>query len=225
MFGQTFHPGWSYPQSIVFGLVTGLLFFASVVAHELGHSIVARRYGIPVKSITLFIFGGIAQIEREPEKPIQEFNIAITGPAVSALIGALFLSIGSAAAGVLPGVATQGQWLGQTNLILAFFNLVPGFPLDGGRVLRAIAWKWTGSFNRGTAIATTTGSLFAYMLISLGVIHAYRTDLFSGLWIAFIGWFLLNAAQTISIQTRLKDVLHAIKASDVMTTDCMPPAP
>jgi Zn-dependent protease len=163
------HPEWTSAQTLVLGLVVGLLYFACVVAHELGHSLVARRYGIPIKSITLFIFGGIAQIEREPEKPIQEFHIAIAGPAVSMLIGGMFLTIGSLAADLSPRLATPSQWLGQTNLMLGGFNLVPGFPLDGGRILRAIAWKWTGSFNRCTAIATTTGSLFAYMLISLGV--------------------------------------------------------
>ncbi|MEK6571067.1 MAG: site-2 protease family protein, partial [Bacteroidota bacterium] len=147
------HPDWSYGEHMIFGLATSLLFFASVVLHELGHSVIALKYGIPVKSITLFIFGGVANISKEPEKPMHEFNIAIAGPIVSAVLGIVFYGVMHATAESYGGISSLGEWLGRINMSLALFNLIPGFPLDGGRIFRAIVWKYTGSYARATTVA------------------------------------------------------------------------
>lgn len=215
------HPDWTYAAQVTFGVVTSLLFFLSVLLHELGHSVVALRYHIPVRSITLFVFGGVAQIGREPEKPLHEFNIAIAGPIVSFLLGGLFLGLMWTTRDVAEGVASLGRWLGSINLILATFNLVPGFPLDGGRILRAIAWKFTGSFERATTIAAGSGQFFAYAFIALGVWQVLGGNVIGGLWIGFIGWFLLNAAQMSTVQMRFRSALEGIRASDVMLEECM----
>lgn len=215
------HPDWTYAEHLIFGVATSLLFFVSVLLHELGHSVVAVNYQIPVKSITLFVFGGVAHIGREPEKPVHEFNIAIAGPVVSALLGAFFYGLMWLIQGVQEGVASLGEWLGRINLILAVFNLVPGFPLDGGRVLRSIVWKYTGSFERATTIAAGTGQLFAYVFIAVGVWQALTGNFVGGLWIGFIGWFLLNAAQMSTVQMRFRSALKGITAGDVMLQDCM----
>jgi Zn-dependent protease len=219
LFGEL-HPDWTYGGRIAFGVATSLLFFASVVLHELGHSVMALRYRIPVRSITLFVFGGIAQIGKEPEKPSQEFNIAIAGPLVSAALGGTFLGLEWLTRNRLEGVATLGGWLGGINLTLAAFNLVPGFPLDGGRILRALAWRLTGSFERATRVAATSGQLFAYGFVLFGVVQAVAGNVLGGLWIAFIGWFLLSAAQMSSAQLRLQHALAGFTAGDVMREEC-----
>jgi Zn-dependent protease len=210
------HPGWTRAQHLAFGIATSLLFFASVLLHELGHSVVALHYGIPVKSITLFIFGGVAQITREPERPSHEFQIAIAGPAVSSALGVFFYTVAFLTRGSLEGVSSLGEWLGYINLALAVFNLIPGFPLDGGRVLRAIVWKYTGSFERATNLAAGSGQLFAYGLIVYGGWKALTESVFGGLWIGFIGWFLLNAAQTSIAQVSFRRALKGVTAGDVM---------
>jgi Zn-dependent protease/predicted transcriptional regulator len=219
LFGRL-HPDWSSAGRITFGLFTSLSFFGSVLLHELGHSVVALRYHIPVRSITLFVFGGVAQIDREPEKPAHEFNIAIAGPLVSVVLGGLFLALGRLTAGTLEGIASLGEWLGGINVTLAVFNLVPGFPLDGGRILRAVAWRVTGSFERATGIAARSGALFAYAFIFLGVASVLAGNGLGGLWIAFIGWFLLSAAQLSSAQVRVRSALAGATARDVMRQDC-----
>jgi Zn-dependent protease/predicted transcriptional regulator len=219
LFGEL-HPDWTYGGRIAFGVATSLLFFASVVLHELGHSVMALRYRIPVRSITLFVFGGIAQIGKEPEKPSHEFNIAIAGPLVSAALGGMFLGLQWLTQNSLTGVATLGGWLGGINLTLAAFNLVPGFPLDGGRILRAVAWRLTGSFERATTMAATSGQLLAYGFVFFGVIQAVAGNVLGGLWIAFIGWFLLSAAQMSSAQLRLQHALAGFTAADVMREEC-----
>ena len=220
MLFEELHPDWTYPSRIAFGVATSLLFFVSVVLHELGHSVMALRYHIPVRSITLFVFGGIAQISREPGKPAHEFNIAIAGPLVSAALGGLFYGLQWLTRDALEGIATLGGWLGGINLMLAVFNLVPGFPLDGGRILRAVVWRLTGSFERATAMAAASGQLFAYGFIFLGVVQAVAGNVVGGMWIAFIGWFLLNAAQLSSAQLRFRSGLGGITARDVMRQKC-----
>jgi Zn-dependent protease len=215
------HPTWTGAQHLAFGIATSLLFFGSVLLHELGHSVVALHYGIPVRSITLFIFGGVARIAREPGRPSQEFQIAIAGPVVSALLGTLFYALGAGTRGVLEGISSLGQWLGSINLALAAFNLIPGFPLDGGRVLRAVVWKYTGSFERATKIAAGSGQAFAYAFILFGAWQALTGNFFGGLWIGFIGWFLLSAAQTTSAQVSFRHALEGIKAGDLMIRDCL----
>jgi len=215
------HPHWSYFEQLIFGIATSLLFFSSVVLHELGHSVVALKYGIPVRSITLFIFGGVANIGREPEKPMHEFNIAIAGPAVSALLGIVFYAVMVLAGETYEGISSLGEWLGRINLMLVAFNLIPGFPLDGGRVFRAIVWKYTGSYERATAVAAGSGQFFAYVFIFVGVWQAFTGNFFNGLWIGFIGWFLLSAAQSASLQLTFRSSLRGITASDLMTRECL----
>ena len=215
------HPDWSYAEHLIFGLMTSILFFGSVVLHELGHSVIAQKYGIPVKAITLFIFGGVANIAREPEKPLHEFNIAIAGPIVSALLGVIFYGVMVVTADAYEGISSLGEWLGRINIILVLFNLIPGFPLDGGRVFRAMVWKYTGSYERATTIAAGSGQFFAYAFIFYGVWQALTGNFFNGLWIGFIGWFLLNAAQSATMQLTFRFGLKGITARDIMTKDCL----
>ncbi|HXF99712.1 MAG TPA: site-2 protease family protein [Bacteroidota bacterium] len=214
------HPGWTYAEHLTFGVVTSILFFASVLLHELGHSVVALRYNIPVKSITLFVFGGVAQIGKEPEKPMHEFNIAIAGPIVSGALSVLFYLLMFVTYNIWEGVSSLGEWLGGINFALAVFNLIPGFPLDGGRVLRAIAWKLTDSYERATTIAAGSGQFFAYAFIAYGIFQALTGNFFSGLWVGFIGWFLLNAAQASTMQLQFRSALKGITAGDVMVQEC-----
>ncbi len=216
------HPQWSGAEHMFFGITTSILFFASVVLHELGHSVLALRYGIPVKAITLFVFGGVAQISKEPEKPIHEFNIAIAGPIVSAGLGIFFYGLLLLTQGRAEGIAALSEWLSRINLLVATFNLLPGFPLDGGRVLRSIVWRFTGSFQRATVIAAGAGQFIAYAFIVLGIWVALSDgNLIGGLWIGLIGWFLLTAAQSTILQVGIRDALSGTVAREVMTTDCL----
>ncbi len=201
------------------GAVTSLLLFVSVLIHELGHSIVALRNNIPVRSITLFIFGGVAHIGREPQTPGVEFRIAIAGPLASfglaILFGALWMLDRA-----IPYLAAPSIWLLRINLILAFFNLIPGFPLDGGRVLRAIVWKISGDFHRATQAATFMGQVVAFGFIGWGIVTILTGNFFNGLWLAFIGWFLQNAAAASYAQANLQQSLRGVKVSQVMSRDC-----
>ncbi len=215
------HPDWSYSEHLTFGIATSLLFFVSVLLHELGHSVLALKYHIPVKAITLFVFGGVAHIGKEPEKPMHEFNIAIAGPIVSAVLGGLFYFLAGLAQGTAEGLVSLGEWLGRINLTLAVFNLAPGFPLDGGRILRAAVWKYTGSYERATTIAGGSGQVVAYGFILFGIWEALTNNFVGGLWIGFIGWFLLNAAQMTTVQLRFRTALKGITAGDVMSNDCL----
>jgi Zn-dependent protease/predicted transcriptional regulator len=212
------HPGWTAGQHYALGVITSVLFFASVVFHELSHSFVAMRYGIPVQSITLFVFGGLAGIKREPDNAKQEFNIAIAGPLSSMFLAGCFYLVGRFFRGNEMVVAAA-TWLAFINFALAVFNLVPGFPLDGGRILRAAAWKVTGDFTRATQIASNAGKAFAYILILLGAWQALSGNWVGGLWTAFIGWFLLSAAQESFAQVAIRSTLTGVRASDVMTHD------
>jgi Zn-dependent protease/CBS domain-containing protein len=215
------HPHWSRFEHYGVGLATSVLFFVSVLLHELGHSVVALRKGVPVRAITLFVFGGVAQIEREPSRPADEFQIAIAGPVVSFLLAGLLYGLSAGAETVSEAVSTLGQWLGRTNFMLAAFNLIPGFPLDGGRVFRALMWKYTGSFDRGTRIASATGQMIAYLFILGGVWIAFTSNFISGLWLGFIGFFLLSAAQATVVQLDVRRMLDGIRARDVVATDCL----
>lgn len=215
------HPDWSFEEHLTFGVATSLLFFLSVVLHELGHSIMALKYRIPVKAITLFVFGGVAHIAKEPEKPSHEFNIAIAGPIVSALLAGLFSLLALLMHNRAEGLVSLGEWLGRINLTLALFNLIPGFPLDGGRILRAVVWKYTGSYERATVVAAGAGQMFAYGFILFGLWEALTSNVVSGLWIGFIGWFLLSAAQMSTVQLRFRTALRGITAGDVMTQECL----
>ncbi len=213
------HPNWTPAQHWSLGILTSVLFFASVVFHELGHSVVAMRYKIPVISITLFVFGGLARIGREPERAKQEFNIAIAGPIASFfLAGGFFLIERSAASGGM--IEATALWLAEINFALAAFNLVPGFPLDGGRILRAIAWGITKDFTKATQFASRGGQLFAYVLMFAGIWQALNArNWVGGLWLVFIGWFLLSAAQESYAQVAIRNTLRGVRASDIMTQD------
>ena len=211
------HPQWAPAEHWSLGILTSLLFFGSVLFHELAHSVVALHYKIPVHSITLFLFGGIARIGREPSKPIQEFNIAVAGPLASFLLAGAFGAITL----LLPSAQMVGalaRILGGSNFILAVFNLAPGFPLDGGRIFRAIVWGVTKDFSRATRVAGSSGKVVAYALMGVGGYEAfYKNDWYSGLWLGVIGLYLLNAAQQSIAQMTIRDALAGLHASDVMS--------
>ena len=212
------HPHWTTAQHWVLGIATSLLFLASLIFHELSHSIVAKHYKIPVQSVTLFVFGGLSRIARDPANAMQEFNVAVAGPLSSFfLAGCFWLLWRYVSAGEM--VHAAAYWLAWSNALLAIFNLVPGFPLDGGRVLRSIAWGLTKDFTRATRIAAISGKFFAYAMIGIGVWQALNGDWVGGLWLAFIGWFLLSAAQESYAHVALRNMLSGVRAEDIMTTD------
>ncbi len=213
-------PDWSIVQSIAAGLITSLLFFASVLAHELGHSITAQRHGIPVNSITLFIFGGLARISREPESSGVEFKIAIAGPLTSIALGIVFwILYFFLSSPRFDGVAEISFWLGWTNLVLAVFNLLPGFPLDGGRVLRAIIWKVGKNPQKATKWVSDIGKVIAYLMIATGIVLMFTGNMLNGLWLAFIGWFLSSAASGSSRQVSLQQELQKYSVAELMNTN------
>ena len=210
--------GGTTAQHWTLGILTSLLFFGSVIFHELSHSLVARHYKIPVSSITLFVFGGLARITKEPDKASQEFNIAIAGPLSSYFLAAVFYGLYRGFSGNAMISALAG-WLAVVNAVLATFNLVPGFPLDGGRVFRAAAWAVTGNFAKATRIATTSGRICAYAMILLGAFDALHGDWVGGIWLAFIGWFLLSAAQESYQQIAVRQALSGLRVADVMSLE------
>jgi len=208
----------------VIGIITCLLFFGSVIAHELAHSLVGRANGIPIKSITLFIFGGIAQMTKEATRPGAELKMAAAGPACSAVIGGLFMLISHLNPGMPEPVASMVQWLAFMNLALAAFNMIPGFPLDGGRVFRSVLWRFTGDYKRSTRIATQVGQGVGYTFIAGGIVivflQPFNLSWFSGVWIAFIGWFIRNAATSSYRQAQWREDLRRFTAAQVVTTNC-----
>jgi len=215
------YPSWSLPLSWVMGVITSLLFFASVLAHELSHSLVGRANDVPIKSITLFIFGGVAQMTREATKASAELKMAAAGPACSLAISGLFGLVWFLTRGILEPMATMALWLAQVNALLAAFNLIPGFPLDGGRVFRSILWRSTGNYGRSTRIATRVGQGVGYLFILGGILIIFIIPQawFSGMWLAFIGWFLDNAATASYRQVQWHEALHGFTVADVMTSD------
>ncbi len=206
-------------------IVSALLFFTTIVLHELSHAAVARARGLPVRSITLFALGGLALIEKEAEDAKTEFWMGIVGPITSFLLGVLFLGL-SWALGWRPESTPDTpfqavlMWLGVINIGLALFNLIPGFPLDGGRVLRAIIWWITTDATRATRIAARVGQLVAFGFIVFGIIRFFDGAGFGGLWIAFIGWFLLDAARASYSQVFTTQSLRGVRVGDVMAPDC-----
>jgi Zn-dependent protease len=221
------HPNWTATQTWTVGILTTILFFASVVFHELAHSVVAQGYKIKVLSITLFIFGGLARISREPSKAIQEFNIAVAGPLASGFLSVLFYSLTLLFQGNQM-VRASGSFLGLMNLMLAGFNLLPGFPLDGGRIFRAMVWGATKDFVRATQVAGTSGKMIASALIIVGIGSIASEHLaallavvgigrWDGAWFVLIGWYLLNAAQASLTQVTIRGALAGLSATDVMS--------
>ena len=200
------------------GIISALLLFASVLVHELAHSLVARRRGLRVDSITLFIFGGVSNLTQEPLTPGDEFAISIVGPLSSLILAGIFFVI----AQLFPAQSLLGLvfgYLAFVNATLGVFNLVPGFPLDGGRVFRSIVWGATGSLRRGTLVASYAGQAFGWLLIAYGVVTIFATGgLINGVWTAFIGWFLNNAAESTRQEQTLRETLAGVMASTLMDT-------
>jgi Zn-dependent protease/CBS domain-containing protein len=209
---------WPTAEYWLVGIVTAIVFFLSVLLHELGHSIVARHYGIPVSSIKLFVFGGVSQIETEPPSAKVEFLMAIVGPLVSFALAGLFAGLGVAFASVAPLLALA-KYLAYINGALGLFNLIPGFPLDGGRVFRAIVWGVTDNLRRATVIAGNLGRFIGFLFILFGVYQVFAGNLINGLWIGFIGWFLESAAMSQVQQQRVHDLLAGRRVSQAMSTN------
>ncbi|MCL5256649.1 MAG: site-2 protease family protein [Chloroflexi bacterium] len=213
-------PGLSITEYWVMAFFTTLFFFGSVLGHELSHSVLAVRRGIPVQSITLFIFGGVSQISREADNPRTELVVALAGPLSSIVIGLIFLIIWFFSTPISIAVSSVAAYLGVINIFLALFNLIPGFPLDGGRVLRAIVWQVSGSQRRATRIAATGGRVVSYLFILAGIFEVLVLgNIIGGIWLAFIGWFLNSAAGSSYQQVALQDVLKQAEVDEVMERD------
>lgn len=221
MLAGSYYPGefknWSPLLYWLTGAVTAIMLFVSVLLHELGHSVVALWYKIPVRSITLFLFGGVAQIGSEPPSAIAELLIAIAGPLVSLVLAAFFYATQSAVSDVEPLLGLT-KYLTYINMALVLFNLIPGYPLDGGRVFRVIVWAITGSMSRSTVIAANVGRLCALLLIFTGTFQMFSGNLGNGLWIALIGWFLDTAASVQLQQVTLRGLLAGHRVAQAMST-------
>jgi len=231
------HPDWSIGMNIALGIAASLLFFVSILLHELAHSLVAKARGLPVRRITLFFFGGVSNIEREPPSPSTEFLMAIVGPLTSLLLGFGFIWLGRqnipemdtalrSPQQLLRGLdplSTMLLWLGPINILLGLFNLIPGFPLDGGRVLRSILWAITKDFRRATRWATTIGQGVGWLMILAGVAMIFGATVpvlgsgtLNGMWLAFIGWFLVQAASQSYQQVVVEDMLEGVPITRLM---------
>jgi len=238
-FGQT-HPEWGSGLQLSLALLAAAVFFGSVLAHELSHSLMARAKGVPVRRITLFLFGGVSNIEREPPSPGSEFVIAVVGPLSSILLGVVFGALGSLggpsrslvlanpaqAMAHLGPLATMFLWLGSINFTLGLFNLVPGFPLDGGRLLRSLLWAAMKDVKRATRYAAQVGQVVGWIFIFAGLsmvfggrIPIFGTGFGGGLWIALIGWFLKSAAAASYQQVVIEDLLEDIPVARLMRAD------
>ncbi len=213
-----------YPQSLkgapsaelwLMGVVTAILFFFSILLHELAHSAAALHYKIPVHRITLFIFGGVSQIAQDPSSATAEFVVTIVGPLASFALAGVFFLLQAPLSGVAPALAVV-KYLTMINGMLGLFNLIPGFPLDGGRIFRAVVWGWIGDFRRATLIAANVGRFFGFFFIMTGVWMALRGFLFNGLWTAFIGWFLESAAGSQVQQQLVQNLLVGHKVSEAI---------
>jgi len=218
------NPGWSDGLRWGVSIITAVLFFAAIVVHELSHALVAKLRGLPVRSITLFALGGVAQIEKEAADAKTEFWMGIIGPITSFVIGVVCLAL-TVALGWRPPDFPQSplpamlMWLGVINIGLAIFNMIPGFPLDGGRVLRGIVWWITGNAKRATTIAARVGQIIAFAMILYGVMQFFQGAGFNGLWITFIGWFLLSASRESYAQMVISEGLRGLRVADVMSRD------
>ena len=213
------YPGWTGQAYFAAGLITTLLFFASVITHEFGHALTAERFGIRTCRITLLPIGGLAQIEREPEKASHEFAVAIAGPLTSLFLGGIFLGLYLLLHPFSVPLGGIAAYLSAVNTFLALFNLIPGYPMDGGRVLRAIVWAVTKSYGRGTRIAAGVGSVIAYGFIGLGVLLAFSGVVVNGIILAFIGWIVLTSAQASVEQLTLQRDLADVTVAQVMARD------
>lgn len=238
-FGQM-HSGWTTAMQWGLAVIAALLFFLSVLAHELAHSLVAQSQGVPVHNITLFMFGGVSNIQKEPASPLNELLVAIVGPLTSFLLGGLFLILGTGAL-TLSNVSITNMndllsqlgptntillWLGSVNILVGLFNMIPGFPLDGGRIVRSILWGLTDNLKKATRWASWLGQGVAWLLIFAGMsmifgiqIPILGSGFINGVWLIFIGWFLQNAAVQSYRKVMIQDVLENIPVKKIMTTD------
>jgi Zn-dependent protease/CBS domain-containing protein len=220
------HRNWSASVIWITAILTALFFFICILLHELGHSLVAQKRGIRVSSIVLFALGGVSQMERDSPDAKTEFWMALAGPVVSFTLGLIFVGSANALGWVGPSSAAASPivsvlaWLGYVNFMLGTFNLIPAYPLDGGRVLRAAAWWMTHSLERATRIASLVGQLFAFLFILAGLWEFFRGQGFGGLWLAFIGWFLLDAARSSRMQLELTQASAGVKVREVMDRNC-----
>jgi Zn-dependent protease/predicted transcriptional regulator len=208
------NPGLSHNTYLAMAVVASLLFLASIALHELGHSWVALREGIEVDSITLWLFGGVSELKGRFASPGAEFRVAVSGPLVSIVLGVLFMLI--AVVGLPSEVDGVAAWLGYINLILAAFNLLPASPLDGGRVLHSVLWRAKGDFAWATRVASEIGQVFAYLFIALGIAMFIFQGSFSGAWLAFIGWFLLQGARAEARYVATEQALGGLRVRDLM---------
>jgi Zn-dependent protease/CBS domain-containing protein len=234
------HPSWTPATALATALVAALLFFGSVLLHELAHTLVAKRFGIPVDSITLFLFGGVSNLEREPPSAKAEFWTAVVGPLTSVALGVVLLALGSLVARVPPEAAADPyaaiarlspvesllMWLGPINILVGVFNLIPGFPLDGGRILRSAIWAATGDLHVATRWASGVGQAIGWFFVFLGVAIAFGANvpffgrgLVAGMWLAFIGWFLSSAAAMTWRRQLMQEVLEGITVGRLMRPD------
>lgn len=221
----TTYPSWSLSLKIGAGLLTSVLFFGSVLIHELCHSIVAQHEGIHIESITLFFLGGVSQMTGEPKTAGDEFRMAAAGPFSSLVLGGIFLGIYFALrrSSILPDQfgAAVSYYLGYINILLGAFNLIPGFPLDGGRVFRSIIWWRTKNLQSATRVAAAIGRAFGFLFILGGIYLVFTGNFLNGIWIALIGWFLESAAGGSYQQLLLQDMLKGHTANEIMSRDCM----
>jgi Zn-dependent protease/CBS domain-containing protein len=215
-FFPQYYPGWDLVTYWVTGALAALFLFVSVLIHELAHSFVAMARGLPVRSITLFIFGGVSNIEREPENPKVEFAMSVVGPLASLALAGIFWGLRQLVGEQDSPLAAMLSYLALINALLAGFNLIPGFPLDGGRMLRSIIWGTTGNLTKATNIAATVGRFFGWGLIGFGVFQLLSGNFLGGLWIAFIGWFLSSAADASRREVTLREHLTGVPVKKVM---------
>src|SRR4051812_26362350 len=210
------YPGWPRPTYWIVGGAAALLLFVSVLLHELCHSIVAQARGLVVHSITLFIFGGVSNIAQESDDPQDEFLIAVVGPLCSLVLAGVFWLAWQAVPGDTGPLNALLYYQALVNFMLAVFNILPGFPLDGGRVLRAILWGATRSMVRGTNIASMVGQVVAFGFIGYGLWLLLTGDVLSGIWIGFVGWFLNSAAESPRRQVQIQEGFRGVRVGSVM---------
>jgi Zn-dependent protease/CBS domain-containing protein len=213
------YPGWDTTTYWITGVVATLLLFVSVLIHELAHSLVAQARGLTVSSITLFIFGGVSNLKEEPEKPKVELAMSIVGPLASLALAGIFWGFVQLVGNQQSPLAATLSYLALINALLAGFNLLPGFPLDGGRVLRSLIWYRTGSLVRATNIAATVGRFMGWGLIAFGLFQVFAGNFIGGVWFAFIGWFLSSSADASRREITLRDQLSGVRVKEVMTTN------
>lgn len=220
-FGVTaIYPAVGTISAAVVSLLGAGLFFSSVLVHELTHALVARRRGIDTKDITLFLFGGFAQANVDSKGPVDEFIVSVVGPLASFWLAGFFAVaqalVGSVADGALAGILGYLAW---ANFLLGIFNLLPGLPLDGGRVLRSALWRWTGNLDRSTKVASVAGEVIGYALMGVGVLVFFAGGQFQGLWFAAIGWFLSDSARSTYTGMQVRHALEHVEVADIMEAD------